>query len=562
MKISLPWGRLFRSADAMPAEPSAASASSVAAPAPAIPVRRLVCYCDGGFGNRFNALVTGLILARRADLPLEVVWPVNNWCGARFGELFDSPLTVIERELASFVAEKDEYQYLMTEDHLQQGVSFRSPLGFEQESELLACVSGDDKPVFLYTPLIPACLPPDEVLAQVRALQIRPEIQRRAEAFLVAKGLQGEFFGLQIRKTDFGANAADDENLFNLVKSLPDRRFFVCSDDAGVEQRFASLANVAVHAKQAYVEKLNPGDWMDPTQDCSGRIYHGNINRSAASVIDAVVDLLILSHSKVVRTSGSTFLSTALLLQAARTDVATAPVVPQAAAASVVPAQAYKMSLPLFDTIRALGLPAPAGILQVGASYGQEMQYFLENGIRAGLFIEPLAEPFAHLASVCRQVPGYIAMQALCADTSGQTHTFHVASNGGMSSSILKPAQHLQVFDYVKFPTSVELVSHTLDEVMAFVRESGHGDALDKLDTLYMDTQGAELRIMVGAPQTLRQINYIFTEVMRGEMYEKQASFQSVCAWLDVMGFTLNNVYFGPGHTGDALFIRKSLLGL
>lgn len=61
------------------------------------------------------------------------------------------------------------------------------------------------------------------------------------------------------------------------------------------------------------------------------------------------------------------------------------------------------MSLDLFDTLRGLGLAAPRGVLQVGASFGQEMNWFVDNGIRAGVFIEPLAEPYRVLSQQCLQ---------------------------------------------------------------------------------------------------------------------------------------------------------------
>ena len=48
-------------------------------------------------------------------------------------------------------------------------------------------------------------------------------------------GLRNPFYGLQIRKTDFGAGGADDDALFELVRMARDKRFFVCSDDKGVE---------------------------------------------------------------------------------------------------------------------------------------------------------------------------------------------------------------------------------------------------------------------------------------------------------------------------------------
>ena len=49
----------------------------------------------------------------------------------------------------------------------------------------------------------------------------------------------------------------------------------------------------------------------------SGRVYACNIQRGATSVEDAIVDLLILSRSQIVRTSNSTFLNTALLIRQA-----------------------------------------------------------------------------------------------------------------------------------------------------------------------------------------------------------------------------------------------------
>ena len=221
------------------------------------------------------------------------------------------------------------------------------------------------------------------------------------------------------------------------------------------------------------------------------------------------------------------------------------------------------MHFSLFPHLRDLKLPAPVGVMQVGASYGQEMKEFLENGIRCGVFIEPLPEPFAHLSGLCKQIPNYVAVNTLCTDFIGGKHTFHVASNGGMSSSILSPSRHLQVHDYVKFPSTIELVSSTVDQVVAAMRNAGNGALIDHIDLLYMDTQGAEYRILLGASGLLPQIKYIYTEVMRGDLYANQVPFLTYCSHLDAMGFTLNDVYFScPEQAGNALFIRKDVVGL
>jgi hypothetical protein len=284
-------------------------------------MRRLLIYCDGGFGNRFNALVSGLVLARTLDLSPQVVWPVNNWCGAAFGELFANEMDVVERELATFVPERGRYQYFIVEDRLGIADRWATPLQMAGWDAVRSLLSASTQDIFYYTALIPPFIAAADIVAQVRSLRLRDEIVSRARAFLGERQLgavPGDLLGVQIRKTDFGSNGADDDNLYQLISRCPQRRFFVCSDDKAVEARFAALANVVIHAKTAHVEKLVQGEWTTPTADHSGRVYPCNVNRSAQSVIDAVVDLLILSHSQIVKTSNSTFLNTALLLQASR----------------------------------------------------------------------------------------------------------------------------------------------------------------------------------------------------------------------------------------------------
>ena len=281
-------------------------------------MRHLVIYCDGGFGNRFNALVSGLVLARTLDLSPQVVWPVNNWCGAALGDLIDNELPVQARELLSFVPERARYQYLIVEDRLGLAEQWQSPLQVPTWDALRRWAATSTQDIFYYTALIPAFVDFAALAAQVQSLRFKPAIVERMQGFLRARGLgltPGDFLGVQIRKTDFGGSGADDNHLFALISQCPHKRFFVCSDDKTVEQRFAALPNVVVYDKRAHVEKRVDGGWNSVTTDHSGRAYACNVTRSAASVEDAVVDLLILSRSQIVKTSNSTFLSTALLLQ-------------------------------------------------------------------------------------------------------------------------------------------------------------------------------------------------------------------------------------------------------
>ena len=187
-------------------------------------MRQLVIYCDGGFGNRFNALVSGLVISATLGLRPQVVWPVNNWCGAPFDSLFENDLPVIDRELASFMPERDRHQYFIVEDRLGLADAWESPLHQPHWDAVRSFFAQSDKPVFYYTALIPGFIDAATVLAQVRALRLRAGLVARAEAFLRSQqigALHGDFFGVQIRKTDFGANGADDDNLFELISQRP-----------------------------------------------------------------------------------------------------------------------------------------------------------------------------------------------------------------------------------------------------------------------------------------------------------------------------------------------------
>jgi len=82
------------------------------------------------------------------------------------------------------------------------------------------------------------------------------------------------------------------------------------------------------------------------------------------------------------------------------------------------------MSLPLFSTLREMGLPMPQGVLQVGASYGQEMREFLENGIKPACSSSRCASPSSTCRAFCMQLPNFVAVNTLCTDESGKEYTF------------------------------------------------------------------------------------------------------------------------------------------
>jgi FkbM family methyltransferase len=203
----------------------------------------------------------------------------------------------------------------------------------------------------------------------------------------------------------------------------------------------------------------------------------------------------------------------------------------------------------------------PRGVFQVGASGGQEAKAFATQGIKHGIFVEPLPDAFAKLELAIHPHSGYFAVNALCDSVAGKSCNFFVSSGVGASSSMLKPTGHLVSHPEVGFGDKpLVLTSTTVDKIAAEFRENGRADVIDSLDLLYLDTQGAELNVLKGSEEFLKQVRFIFTEVSHGGLYEGDVSLNTLMEFLAQRGFVLVFTYLNKHGWGDALFIRNSLL--
>ncbi len=269
----------------------------------------LLAFCDGGFANRVNSLVGGLVLAKKLGLKCRVLWPQNNRCGAAFGELFEMDLPVDEVRLQDLVPHQAKLQLWLHEND----VGFSDPVAALRRHPGLDTVKamlGDDRRAVLYceNAILP-WLDDADVDAALLSLRLREDIVASARQIIGRHGKAG-YVGIHLRATDF-TSPPPTEAMIGAVQAQSTTRFFVCSDDAAIEDRFARYPNVFVHAKSAYVEKRSEGPWRGATTDSDGLPYSGNIERTGPSVVQAVVDLLLLAGSRPLKTSNSSFLALA-----------------------------------------------------------------------------------------------------------------------------------------------------------------------------------------------------------------------------------------------------------
>ncbi len=276
--------------------------------------KKNVIFCDGGLSNRLNALIFALILKEKYGCKWEISWPVNNWCRASFQSLFSININVNENELILYKKIENDYCLVMHENQCgftNERINFQ--YNFHDYCEYEKLLNGK-KPLFYYNNLIPHFVKLSEMKYGLNQISIRSDIHSKASGFCMRNQIDDSVLGLHIRKTDFG-NTVDDKELFKLVQSSRNR-FFVCSDDEAVNMRFSNLPNCSVYEKSHYPSKfLNEKGWNAQTIDDQGREFYFNIERSEASVVEALIDLLILSKTTQIDTSHSTFLRMAMIFK-------------------------------------------------------------------------------------------------------------------------------------------------------------------------------------------------------------------------------------------------------
>jgi len=176
-------------------------------------------------------------------------------------------------------------------------------------------------------------------------------------------------------------------------------------------------------------------------------------------------------------------------------------------------------------------LRSARGVVHVGANVGQERELYRRHDLDV-LWIEPIPDVFAALAKNIAGMPRQLALRALVTDRDDAEYEFHIANNGGESSSILDLKEHRDIWPTVGFTQTIKLKSNTL----ATLVEREQID-LSRYDALVMDTQGSELLVLRGAEPLLERFRFVKTEVPDFEAYAGCAKLDEIERFLTGHGF-------------------------
>lgn len=110
-----------------------------------------------------------------------------------------------------------------------------------------------------------------------------------------------------------------------------------------------------------------------------------------------------------------------------------------------------------------------------------------------------------------------------------------MAAHWDASGSLLKPTDHLIYSPWVKFPSQIAVDAVRLDTWLLCNPDVG------TIDFIWADVQGAEAKIILGAPRALAQTRYLYTEFYDKPLYQGQPNLLGICTLLS--GWTLLGNY-------------------
>ena len=220
---------------------------------------KVFIYCDGGFGNRYNSLLSGLFLAKACNREPLVIWPETRWAEVSFTDIFDSNLA----ELKQF----DPITFFEKYDPVN--IVHWNPWGASVEQHncmgIYMCIdqflkNKEHKNIMFYSSLICPWVDTNGLQSIITKIPFHSYLVDTARQFIKYNFEENEFDGLHVRRTDHAYQLEEKEFIEKINNSS--RLCFVCSDDKEAERNFLeNCPNVRVYPKTSYVEMQTYRDW-------------------------------------------------------------------------------------------------------------------------------------------------------------------------------------------------------------------------------------------------------------------------------------------------------------
>jgi 2-O-methyltransferase len=218
----------------------------------------------------------------------------------------------------------------------------------------------------------------------------------------------------------------------------------------------------------------------------------------------------------------------------------------------------YQAEIPLFMMKK--HVPKNPIILEAGAHLGEDtarlVRFFNPDKVYA---FEPVPELFKSLKESTLSLGAVQCVPYALAEKCGKSK-LHVSSGyhqlsrhsrvvADGSNSLLRPTGHFDLCPNVEFNKQIEVTVTTVDD---FAKQN----KLDRIDFMWLDLEGMELKALQGAETLLRTVSSIYLEVSTKEFYEGAPHYAEVERWMRSRGFVPKYVAIPKDGHGNALFVK------
>lgn len=202
------------------------------------------------------------------------------------------------------------------------------------------------------------------------------------------------------------------------------------------------------------------------------------------------------------------------------------------------------------------------GVIHIGAHYGEEYDLYKEMGIpdERMIFIEPLSESYSILKDKFFYKNVHLLNVALGCPPAGviyQEVEMNVeTANQGQSSSILKPALHLQQYPHIQFNKKEKVTLRSFDSIPW---RQYFGINITDFNFINIDVQGYELEVFKGMIDFLSTgcVDIVISEVNVAEVYEDCAKIENLDAFLEFYALERVATKMDGITWGDALYLKN-----
>jgi len=184
------------------------------------------------------------------------------------------------------------------------------------------------------------------------------------------------------------------------------------------------------------------------------------------------------------------------------------------------------------------------GIIQIGANSGQEVGLFKKftNNII-------LIEPIFQLANYLNQThPDCLVIPCGLGSTNSMMDLY-LASNGGESSSVLKPLNHPVYYPDIIFDQSIKIPVRTFESLVDEFNIN-----MNSFNILVSDAQGYDLEAIKGFGSYITNFELIIAEYINSNLYENEASLKDMINYFTPLNFELIDTFDENLGAGNAVF--------